>query len=112
MQKLKHRVYSVYSRKAAVLMGKMIQLHRKERNITAQDLADRAGISRTTLKKVEDGYMGCEIGIVFEVAAIVGLKLFDSDSASIDSLQERVEDKLSLLPKSVRMPKGPIDDEF
>lgn len=90
----------------------MIRLCRKERKLTAQDLADRADISRTTLQKIENGDMKCEIGIVFEVAALVGVRLFDSDSASLSSLEGRVEDKIALLPKGVRTSKRPVDDDF
>ncbi len=106
------RTYSRYSQQAASLMGKMVCLHRKTRKLTAQDLADRAGISRTTLHKIETGNMKCEIGIVFEVAALVGVRLFDADPISLDSLQERIEDKIALLPKSIRVDKESVDDEF
>ncbi len=93
-------------------MGQMILLHRKERKMTAQDLADRAGISRTTLHKIERGDMKCEIGIVFEVAVLVGVKLFETEATAIDALRERTEDKIALLPRSNRKFKRNIDDEF
>ncbi len=112
MSDIKRRTYSIYSRKAVALMGQMILLHRKERKMTAQDLADRAGISRTTLYKIEKGDLNCEIGIVFEIAALVGVTLFETTSDTIDSLRERVEDKIKLIPKTVRVPKRIIDDEF
>lgn len=80
--------------------------------MTAQDLADRAGISRTTLYKIENGDLKCEIGIVFEIAALVGITLFETTSDTIDSLRERIEDKIALLPKSVRVSKRFVDDEF
>lgn len=109
---LKNRVYSQYSKKAAVLLGEMIHLYRKKRKWSAQDLSDRAGISRTTLRKIEKGDMKCEIGIVFEVATLVGISLFDLDSNALDSLTSYTKDKISLLPKSVRVSKESIDDDF
>ena len=112
MPKTKIRTYSYYSREAVILMGKMIRLYRKERKLLAQDLADRAGISRTTLQKIEKGDMKCAIGIVFEIAALVGIRLFDSDGRGIGSLKERVDDKIALLPKSIHLPKREIDDNF
>ncbi len=112
MSKITLRPYSRYSQKAAALMGKMIRLHRKERKLTAQDLADRASISRATLQKIETGNLHCQIGIVFEVAALVGIKLFDADKSALEVMQERIEDKIALLPKSVRKIKEPVDDEF
>ncbi|MBX9804533.1 MAG: helix-turn-helix domain-containing protein [Alphaproteobacteria bacterium] len=112
MSKTQSRVYSRYSREAAALMGKMIRLHRRERKFTTQDLADRAGISRITLQKIEKGDMKCGIGIVFEVATLVGIKLFETEAMSIGSLDERIEDKIALLPKSIRTSKGQVKDDF
>ena len=108
----KERTYSRYTKDAAVLMGKNIQLARKERKISERDFADRIGISPTTLRKIEKGDLKCELGIVFEAAALVGVKLFDIDSRqSFSTSLERVNDKLALLPKSIRRPKG-ADDAF
>lgn len=108
----KARVYSRYSRKSVALLGKMISFHRKERGLTAHDLADRAGISRTTLQKIEKGNMNCEIGIAFEVAALVGLKLFDADLTTLAGMEEGFDTKISLLPKRVRTSKVALDDDF
>ena len=47
--------------------------------MTAQDLADRAGISRGLLQRIEKGNLKCQIGAVFEAATLVGIKLFDAD---------------------------------
>ena len=43
------RSYSRVTRQALSLLGKLIRVRRTEREMTAQELADRAGISRTTL---------------------------------------------------------------
>ena len=106
------RTYSQYTRRATALLGKMIASHRKEKKLTAQDLANRAGISHTTLQKIEKGDMKCELGIVFEVAALAGIRLFDADSARLSALEEKFEDKIALLPKTIRSPKKEIDDAF
>ncbi len=112
MSKTKTRAYSRYSQKATAILGELIGFHRKERKLTAQDLADRAGISRTTLQKIEKGDMKCEIGIVFEVAILVGIKLFDRDISSLEALEENILDKTALLPKRIRTPKESVDDNF
>ncbi len=39
-------------------LGKMIKQKRKERGLTQENLAMEAGISRTTLSKLENGYFG------------------------------------------------------
>lgn len=110
----KKRVYSHYTKDAAILLGKSIQLARKARRFTAGDFADRVGISRITLQKIEKGDLKCELGIVLEAAALAGVALFDVDSsngtfaANLDS----VNDKLALLPKSIRKRRKEIDDDF
>ncbi|MEY3706945.1 MAG: hypothetical protein RL585_1502 [Pseudomonadota bacterium] len=45
--------------------------------MTAADLASRAGISRAMLRRIGRGNPGRSIGVVFEVATIGGLSLFD-----------------------------------
>lgn len=112
MAKLATRTYSRYSRDAAQLMGKLIRLGRTEQKLTAQDLADRAGISRGLLQRIEKGDLKCEIGAAFEVAAIVGVKLFDPENSSLTIHIERANDKLALLPKYVRKSTKTVDDNF
>ncbi len=112
MAKPATRAYSRYTCDATELMGKLIRLGRKERKLTVQDLADRAGISRGFLQRIEKGGLKCEIGAVFEVAAIVGVKLFDPESSSLTSHIERANGKLVLLPKYVRKPAKVVDDDF
>ena len=49
------RSYSRVTQQALSLLGKLIRVGRTERGMTAQELADRAGISRTTLYNIEKG---------------------------------------------------------
>ena len=108
----RNRSYSRVTRQALTMLGKLIRVGRAERGLTAQELADRAGISRTTLSSIENGAPGPEIGIVFEVASIVGLRLFDYDERALQLHSARLDDKLTLLPKSVRRTKKEVDDDF
>lgn len=113
MKAKKERVYSRHTKEAAILLGKHIQLGRKERILTETDLADRAGISRVTLQKIEKGDPKCELGLYFEVATIVGVPLFGEDSSfSLSPSIERINDKLALLPKSIHKKKKEVDDAF
>ncbi|MEX0694960.1 MAG: helix-turn-helix domain-containing protein [Rhodospirillales bacterium] len=100
------------TRQALSLLGKLIRVGRMERDMTAQDLADRAGISRTTLYNIEKGAPGPEIGTVFEVAVIVGVHLFEYDERTLQMHNARLDEKLTLLPKSVRPSMKEIDDDF
>lgn len=107
-----NRTYLRQTRDAAELLGKLIRLGRKERKMTEEDLAGRAGISRRTLQKIERGDLKCEIGLVFEVTNLVGVSLFgDEGNANISRNLSRVEDKLALLPQMVRNTVK-VNDEF
>ena len=80
--------------------------------MTEEELSGRAGISRRTLQKIERGDPKCEIGLVFEVAHIVGVKLFNDEENSIRyTFGRHIDDKLALLPKRVRRPVK-INDDF
>ena len=106
------RTYSRYSRDAAVLLGSLIREARHERKLTAQELADRASISRGLLQRIEKGNLKCEIGAVFEVATIVGVKLFDVDESKLTNYLRQTKEKLMLLPKSVRKKSKVVHDDF
>lgn len=106
------RTYSRYTQEALNLLGQMIKLGRIERKLTAQDLADRAGISRDLLTRIEKGDPKCGIGVAFELAALVDVKLFDAEASSLTRHIKQAEDKMALLPKAVRKPTKAVDDEF
>ena len=106
------RTYSRYTRNAAALLGSLIREARHERKLIAQELADRAGISRGLLQRIEKGNLKCEIGAVFEVASIVGVKLFDVDESTMRKHLRQTKEKLMLLPKSVRKKTKAVRDDF
>ncbi|OQC65228.1 MAG: anaerobic benzoate catabolism transcriptional regulator [Bacteroidetes bacterium ADurb.Bin008] len=53
--------------------GDNIRLARLRRNLTAEQIAERADISRNTLIKIERGNEGVSLGNYFRVLAILGL---------------------------------------
>ena len=108
----RERSYSRSTRQALSILGKLIRIGRTERSMTAQELADRAGISRTTLYNIERGEPGPEIGMVFEVATIVGVRLFQFDDRTLQMHNARLDEKLTLLLQSVRPSSKEIDDDF
>ena len=112
MPKSVTRTYSRYSRDAAALLGALIRETRTELKLTTQELADRAGISRGLLQRIEKGNLKCEIGAVFEVATIVGVKLFDADETALRKYMHQTKEKLALLPKSVRKKSKAVRDDF
>ena len=112
MPKSTTRTYSRYSRNAVALLGALIREARNERKLTAQELADRAGISRGMLQRIEKGNLKCEIGAVFEAATIVDVKLFDADERMLMRYLAQTKEKLALLPKSVRKKSKTVRDDF
>lgn len=108
----KKRTYSKYAIEAALLLGKQIKLARKQRKWSEQNLADRAGISRATLQKIENGKMTCAIGLVFEAAALVGLNLFEQDKLPISVNIKNVNNMITLLPRRIKSRTKPVDDDF
>lgn len=112
MPKSSVRSYSRYSRDAAALLGGLIRSARLERKLTVQEVADRAGVSRGLVQRIEKGDMSCAIGAVFEVATLVGVPLFEADRTTLTRQLRQTEDKLALLPKSAHKPRRPVDDDF
>ncbi len=111
---IKTRAYSRYTREAGLLLGKQIRLSRKQRKWTEHELAERAGISRATLQKIEKGDLSVALGLVFEVAALVGVRLFDEEVSSLENHIARTQEMLSLMPGAVRKPSkvSRLDDDF
>ncbi len=109
---VKQRTYSRHAQEAVVLMGEQIKLGRKQRQWTERNLAERAGISRATLQKIERGEMSCAIGLVFEVATLVGIKLFEPDGIPLSRHIEHTRDKIALLPQRIKTGKRVVYDDF
>ncbi len=112
MSKVSVRTYSRYSKEAIRLFACLIRAGRKEREMTVQEVADRAGISRGLLQRIENGDPKCELGVTIEVAYIVGVKVFDAETTTLTKNIRQVEEKLALLPKSVRKKAKIVDEDF
>lgn len=112
IMKSKKRIYSNYTIEALQVMAGLIKTGRKEKKQSMQDVADRAGISRGLLRRIENGDVKCEVGVVFEVASIVGVNLFESDEHQLAFHRKGIQEKLSLMPKSVRKASKQVDDDF
>lgn len=112
MAKPNDRAYSRYNLEALDLLAKMIRAGRISRRITGQEMASRAGISRSLLQRIENGDPTCAIGAVFETAILAGVPLFEVEPERLQSHRATTSEKLSLLPKSARKPRRVIQDDF
>ncbi len=96
---------------ATKLLGSRVRLARKRRRWTITQLAERTGVSETTIRKIERGEPSVALGTAFEAATLVGVALFHPDQVRRRIESARVEDMLAVLPASVRHPTG-FDDDF
>lgn len=82
-------------------LGERIHLARKRRKLTTTAVSQRAGLSRTSLYKVEAGDAGVTLGSYLRVLAAMGLdKDFDALAAD-DKVGRRLQD-LALLTTGSR----------
>jgi len=73
-------------------LGENIKLARLRRKLSAQQVAERAGISRSTLNYIEKGYEGVSIGYYLNVLNVLGLEKDFLTIASDDELGRKIQD--------------------
>ena len=112
MAKPAQRTYSRQNLEALELLAQMIRAGRIDRKMSAQEMANRAGVSRPLLRRIESADPGCAIGSVFEVATIAGVPLFGGEPDRLEIQRSALTEKLSLLPQRSRKPRRVIHDDF
>lgn len=103
---------STLTKVALRTLGEMIKCARLERKMTQKDLAERLNKSRYTVMSLEKGDPDVAVGVVFEAAAIVGVKLLEDDKSGIQKLSSHISNLRSILPKKARRSHTEIDDDF
>ena len=85
-------------------LGQDINDARRRRRITAELMAQRAGLSRSTIGKIEKGDPGTSMGSYGAVLFVLGMekRLNDLVDSMHDLIGRRLEDEN--LPKRVRIP--------
>jgi transcriptional regulator with XRE-family HTH domain len=106
------RTYSRYGREAVTVLGQLIRINRLERKLSVAQLAERVGVSRDMMQRIELGDPRCAIGVAFEAAAIVGVPLFEEDRSKLTMRLAEQEEKLRLLPKAIRKTRVVVKDDF
>lgn len=106
------RTFSRYGREAVTLLAQLIRAGRIKQKLSVQELADRVGISRDMMQRIERGDPRCGIGAVFEAATIVGTPLFEEEASRLSERVAEQGEKLQLMPKAVRKTQTVVKDDF
>ena len=97
-------------RRALKKLGHDIRDARRRRRIPTQVMADRAGISRTTLLKAEQGAPGVSVGTYATVLFVLGLLERLSDLGDVRHDQLGLDLAEDLLPQRIRRSRRKRDD--
>ncbi len=101
--------YSPVARETARVLGARVRAARLERRWTLEELAERVGVTRMTMAKVERGDLSIRMGTVLEATALLGVSLLgDGDGRQTEG---QLRDRLAALPQRARRPRR-LDDEF
>ena len=102
---MKREKYTLLPRLTKILeeLGENIKLARLRRKLSAGQVAERAGISRSTLWQIEKGLPNVSMGYYAQVLFVLGLEKNISTMAADDVLGRKLQDAEILLKK--RAPK-------
>jgi transcriptional regulator with XRE-family HTH domain len=87
-------------------LGERIKLARLRRKLSAEQIAERAGISRATLWQIEKGTPSVAMGAYFQELFVLGLEQDFLKLAGDDELGRKLQD-VGLIPKE-RAPKKKV----
>ena len=90
------------------MLGQQIRAERRTLRWTQAQLAERAGMARKTLMEIEQGSTRSTIGMVFDLAGVLGIPVV---GASTPDGRAGIEARLAVLPARVRTPGGAVSDE-
>lgn len=93
--------------KVLKVLAEHIQLARLRRKFSAEQVAERAGISRKTVYNIEQGIPSVAIGSYLQVLFVLGLEQDLSMVAASDPLGRKLQDAGILIRK--RAPKRVIN---
>ena len=104
--------YSPQTLDAARVLGLRIAEGRRRRRWTQAELCERAGVSKVTLRNAERGEPTVAVGVMFELATLVGVELYGLPPGDLRDLATRERDRLALLPAHVYPRQVNTDDDF
>ena len=93
-------------------LGDLIRIARKERGITQQELADRVGVSRGLIRRLEGGNTKIQIGAAFEACFVLGIPLMGCNKEHINSLARMLSYINKLIPINTPSKNINFNDDF
>ena len=86
--------YPLYpqTQRRAQELGERLRLARMRRRISLSELAERVGVARGTLTRLEQGDLSASLGLLARVLAILGLEEDLDLLARDDELGQRLQD--------------------
>ena len=105
---MKRTKYTLLPRLTKILeeLGEDIKLARLRRRLSAEQVSERAGISRSTLWQIEKGLPNVSMGYYAQVLFVLGLEKNLSIMAADDVLGRKLQDAEILVKK--RAPKKKV----
>ncbi len=100
--KSKKAVLLPKERKILASLGENLKLARRRRKLTAEQVAERANISRSTLWHVEKGSDHISIGIYLQVFSVLGLVGDFKQLAAEDPLGRKLQDAQLSIKKRIK----------
>ncbi len=85
-------------------LGERLKLARLRRQLSSAVVAQRAGISRSSLHKVEAGNAGATMGTYLRVMAVLGLEADIDGLAADDKVGRKLQDLALPKPRRRRSP--------
>ena len=73
-------------------LGENLKLARLRRKLSAEQVSERAGVSRSTLSLMENGSAGASLGKLLQVLVVLGLEADLARVADDDVLGRKLED--------------------
>lgn len=93
-------------------LGHLIKIARKERRMTETNLAERVGISRATLQKIQNGDGNVSIQSYIETSVVLGIPLLGGDKENVSNMTALLSHMNKFFPETVRGKTFVVDDDF
>ena len=106
------RQYLSQTKNAARRFGLQLATARRRQLRTAEEVAERAGITRVTLRRIERGDPEAALGLYFEVATVLSVPLFGAQGRELAELVAQGQRDLALLPDRINVGLENVDDDF